>query len=109
MLLSDVGGNHSKSKSERKNGGGRTLIMKNRLVNGGTASSITNNDIGYSSNYLSTKNGQAHKENTPLKGYSSKNIGSTILNSEERRKLFNTFMKEMNHSLVANSSQIGTN
>jgi hypothetical protein len=41
--------------------------MKNRLVNGGAVSSITNNDIGFSGNYLSTKNGQAYKENTPLK------------------------------------------
>ena len=99
-----VGGNQSKSKSERKNGG-RTLVMKNRLV-GGAISTITNNEIGTSGNYLSTKNGQTHKETSPLKSQSNKNTGNTILNSEERRKLFNTFMKEMNHSLVANNTQI---
>ena len=75
-------------------------MMKTRLAPSNQA------DLGGA--FQSTKNGSLNR-GADKSGGNSKNhtgnqqhqVGAAILNSEERRKLFNTFMKEMNQSIVA--------
>ena len=73
----NIYGGQKQSKSERK--GGRMLMMKNRLNN----------------------NNSQNKNNTPLKGNNAPQLANhaVVLNSEERNKMYNTFMKDVNHSL----------
>jgi hypothetical protein len=83
-------------------------------IKSGHPSSMSRNNVSHVNNYQS-KNVSMLRETTPLKTTSfvglssSQHPGSSKhklyshqqlgLNSEERKKLFNTFMKEMNQSL----------
>lgn len=86
--------------------------MKNRLNNNNTTTSQI--EAIRSGNYQSTKNGSLQRETTPNKGLHGSikaSMGNTqniqpFTNAassgmcEDRKKLFNTFMKEMNNSLI---------
>mmetsp|Transcript_12529 Transcript_12529/g.12323 ORF Transcript_12529/g.12323 Transcript_12529/m.12323 type:complete len:211 (+) Transcript_12529:1779-2411(+) len=101
------------SKSERK-GIGRVIMMKNRFNNNSSQANEGVASRNLQHTYNSTKNGSSlNKESTPLKNLSGPNKaqglvynpqlsnlkGNVLLNSDERKKLYNTFMKEMNQSM----------